>query len=73
MTIKNQILKNLREQGYKVLYVKGVYVFENGEKLSTTKAMKLAGLKIKSKPQKIKITQPLYGDFAWLAGINHIK
>lgn len=71
--IKEQILKALREQGHKVLYVKGIYVFENGERLSTTKAAKLAGIKVKSKSRKPKTTQPLYGDFAWLVGINRIK
>jgi len=71
--VKTQILKSLQEQGYKVLYVKGIYVFKDGKRLSTAKAIKLAGIKVKPKSRKTKTSQPLYGDFAWLAGINRIN
>ena len=69
--MKNLILKTLRAKGYKVLYIKDIYLLENGKRLSRAQAMGLAGIKAKPRQQKTK--QNLYGDFAWIAAINKIK
>jgi len=71
MKQKDNILKALRKQGYEAMYVKGVYVFKSGLRLSTEKARQLSGIAVTSKPRKQK--QLPYGDYAWVAALNRIK
>ena len=68
-----QILKALRLKGYEVIYVKGVFAFKDGLRLSTKQAHKMSGLKPIAIPRKQAIKQLAYGDYAWIAAINRIK
>ncbi len=69
--MKTKIIKALQKQGHKVIYVKGVFILKNGQRLTRIQAMKLTG--IKAKPRQAKIQQQLFGDYAWIAAINYVK
>jgi hypothetical protein len=66
---QNAILKALNDQGYEVLYCKGLWHIRRLGAFTGAKAYTLAGRPEYAKRKQQKRIMP-WGEYAWIAGMN---